>query len=164
MSKFKRFLDNRLTYAGEVNLTRHPAALYPQQGPLYLFLVQTESTSGPHKKLRGLSPQANYTDRGPSFVSEVSANLFEDRVCCVVSVTNPYGRILGFLDRSLYYFFQVAPHLYSRGWVDPVPDLFFFLRLELFSQLKTPRTLSAIEPVTSVSTNYATACLDVHVV
>jgi hypothetical protein len=40
----------------------------------------------------------------------------------VVSVTVTYGRILGFLDRSRYYFFQVAPHLYSRGWVDPVPD------------------------------------------
>jgi hypothetical protein len=35
---------------------------------------------------------------------------------------NPYGRILGFLDRSRYYFFQVAPQLYSRGWVDPVLD------------------------------------------
>jgi hypothetical protein len=40
----------------------------------------------------------------------------------VVSVTNPYGRILGFLDWSRYFFFQVAPQLYSRGWVDPVPD------------------------------------------
>jgi hypothetical protein len=38
-----------------------------------------------------------------------------------VSVTDPYSRILGFLDRSRYFFFQVAPQLYSRGWVDPVP-------------------------------------------
>jgi hypothetical protein len=30
--------------------------------------------------------------------------------------------ILGFLDRSCYFFFQVAPQLYSRGWVDPFPD------------------------------------------
>jgi hypothetical protein len=29
---------------------------------------------------------------------------------------------LGFLDRSRYSSFQVAPQLYSRGWVDPVPD------------------------------------------
>jgi hypothetical protein len=29
---------------------------------------------------------------------------------------------LGFLDRSRYYFFQAAPQLSSRGWVDPVPD------------------------------------------
>jgi hypothetical protein len=47
---------------------------------------------------------------------------FADRVCHVVSVTDPYGRILGFLDRSRYFFFQVAPQLYSRGWVDPVPE------------------------------------------
>jgi hypothetical protein len=47
---------------------------------------------------------------------------FVDRGCHVVSVTDPYGRILGFEDRSRYFFFQVAPQLYSRGWVDSVPD------------------------------------------
>jgi hypothetical protein len=47
---------------------------------------------------------------------------FADRGCHVARVTNPYGRILSFLDRSRYFFFQVAPQLYSRGWVDPVPD------------------------------------------
>jgi hypothetical protein len=52
---------------------------------------------------------------------------FEDRGCHVVSVMDPYGRILGFLDRSRYFFYQVAPQLYSRSWVDPVPDpLSFF--------------------------------------
>jgi hypothetical protein len=40
----------------------------------------------------------------------------------MVSVTDPYGGILGFLDRSRYFLFQVAPQLYSRGLVDPVPD------------------------------------------
>jgi hypothetical protein len=34
----------------------------------------------------------------------------------------PYGRILGFLDRSRYFSFQAAPQLYSRGWVDTVTD------------------------------------------
>jgi hypothetical protein len=29
----------------------------------------------------------------------------------MVSVTNPYGRIHGFLDGSRYYFFQVAPQV-----------------------------------------------------
>jgi hypothetical protein len=46
---------------------------------------------------------------------------FADRTCHVVSVTDPYGHNLGFLDRSRYFFFQVAPQLYSRGWVDPIP-------------------------------------------
>jgi hypothetical protein len=40
---------------------------------------------------------------------------FEDRECHVVCVTDPYDRILGFLDRSRYYYFQVAPQFYSRG-------------------------------------------------
>jgi hypothetical protein len=38
----------------------------------------------------------------------------------VVSVADPYGRNLDFLDRSLYFFFQVAPQLYSTGDPDPL--------------------------------------------
>jgi hypothetical protein len=34
--------------------------------------------------------------------------------CSVASETDPYGRNLGFLDRSRYFFFQLAPELYSR--------------------------------------------------
>jgi hypothetical protein len=47
---------------------------------------------------------------------------FADRGCRVVSVTDAHCRILGFLDRNCYYFFQAATQLHSRGWVDPVPD------------------------------------------
>jgi hypothetical protein len=36
---------------------------------------------------------------------------YADRGYDVVSVTDPYSRILDFLDRSLYFFFQVAPQL-----------------------------------------------------
>jgi hypothetical protein len=64
----------------------------------------------------------------PPLVSEVSANFFVDRGCHVVSVTNPYGHIIGFLDRSRYCFFRVIPQMYSRGSVGPVPDtILFFL-------------------------------------
>jgi hypothetical protein len=58
---------------------------------------------------------------GPLLVDEVSVNCCGWR-CHVVSVTNPYGRNLDFLDRNRYFLFQVAPQLYPRGWVDPVPD------------------------------------------
>jgi hypothetical protein len=47
---------------------------------------------------------------------------FADKWCHMVRVTDPYDRILGSPDWSRYFFFQVAPQLYSRGWVDPVPD------------------------------------------
>jgi hypothetical protein len=33
---------------------------------------------------------------------------FAERGCRVVSATDPHGRILGFIDRSRYYFFQAA--------------------------------------------------------
>jgi hypothetical protein len=55
-------------------------------------------------KLRGLSPQAKYrpSDR------RLSAKLvptFSTWACHVISVMDPYSRILGFLDRSRYLFF-----------------------------------------------------------
>jgi hypothetical protein len=33
----------------------------------------------------------------------------------VVSVTDPYGHILGFIETGPLLFYQVAPQLYSRG-------------------------------------------------
>jgi hypothetical protein len=56
------------------------------------------------KKLRGLSPPRTIPTERPPLVDVVSAN-FSDRECHVVSVTEFYGRILGFLDRSRYFFF-----------------------------------------------------------
>jgi hypothetical protein len=44
----------------------------------------------------------------------------------VVSVTDPYGRILRFLDRSRYFFFQAAPQLYSTRLSGPRSRLIFF--------------------------------------
>jgi CBS-domain-containing membrane protein len=38
---------------------------------------------------------------------------FADRGCHVVSATDPYGRIHGFLYQTRCFFFQVAPQLYS---------------------------------------------------
>jgi hypothetical protein len=64
-------------------------------------------------KLHGLSPRANYTDRATAACRRNDCQLFADRGCHVVSVTDPYGRILGFLDRNRYFFYQVAPQLYS---------------------------------------------------
>jgi hypothetical protein len=58
----------------------------------------------------------------------LSANLvptFADRGCHVVSVTDPSARILGILDRSRYFIFQVARQLNLRGWVDPFQTHYF---------------------------------------
>jgi hypothetical protein len=48
-------------------------------------------------------------------LSEKLLPTFADRGCCMVSATDPRCRNLGFLHRSRYIFFQVAPQLYSRG-------------------------------------------------
>jgi hypothetical protein len=73
-------------------------------------------------KLRSLSPRANYTDRAIAACRRRWYQLSWIEGCRVVSVADPYGRNLGFIDQSRYYFFQVAPQLYSRRWVDPVRD------------------------------------------
>jgi hypothetical protein len=54
-------------------------------------------------KLHGLSPRANYTDRAKATCQRSDCKLFADRRCHVVSVTDPYGRILGFIDKSRYF-------------------------------------------------------------
>jgi hypothetical protein len=41
----------------------------------------------------------------PPPVGEVSANFSMVRGCHVISVTDPYSRILGFLDRGRYFLF-----------------------------------------------------------
>jgi hypothetical protein len=51
----------------------------------------------------------------PPLVGEVIANFFGDRGCHVVSVTDPYGRILGFLDRSRYFSIK-----YLLSWVSNI--------------------------------------------
>jgi hypothetical protein len=78
--------------------------------------------SQPTLKLRGLSLQANYTDRVTAACRRSYCPNFADRGSHAVSVTDPYDRILDFLDRSRYFFFLVALQLYSRRWEDPVPD------------------------------------------
>jgi hypothetical protein len=55
------------------------------------------------KKLHALSPRANYTDRATAACRRSDCQLFADTGCHMVSVTDPYGRIIGFLDSSRYF-------------------------------------------------------------
>jgi hypothetical protein len=97
--------------------------------PSCMFHVHALGTSGTcsNKKLHGLSPRANYTDRATAACRRSVANFCGYRV--------PRGQRDGFLwpysrfsRQEPLLFYQVAPQLYSRGSVDPVPDplLFFF--------------------------------------
>jgi hypothetical protein len=50
---------------------------------------------------------------------------FEDSGCHVVSVTDPSGRFLGFLDRSRYSFFQVAHSCTQEAEWTPFQTVYF---------------------------------------
>jgi predicted RNA-binding Zn ribbon-like protein len=63
-----------------------------------LYTAKTKKT-----KLNDLSPRANNTDRASAACRRSDCQLFADRGYHVVSVTDPYGCILGFLDRSRYF-------------------------------------------------------------
>jgi hypothetical protein len=98
------------------------------------------SASGTHfchrlSKPKGLVRSEGWVKKTPWSESEnevyrpsdrrLSAKLvptFAVRGCHVVSLTDPYCSILGFLDLEPVLFYQIAPQLYSRGWVDPVPN------------------------------------------
>jgi hypothetical protein len=72
------------------------------------------STNKQTKKLRGFSPRANYTDRVTAACRRIYSQLLPIDGYRVLSVADPYGRKLDFLDRRRYFFFQVVPQLYSR--------------------------------------------------
>jgi hypothetical protein len=55
--------------------------------------------------LHGLSPRANYTDRAIAACQRSKCQLFADRGCRLVIVTDHHGRILGFLDRRYIYIY-----------------------------------------------------------
>jgi hypothetical protein len=110
------------------------------------YMCPNCGTTNKPNRLRGLCPRANYTDRATTACQRSKCQLFADRGCHVVNAMDPYGRISGFLDRSRYFFFQAAPQLYSRGWMDPIPD-----------PLKTKTKLHGLSPWANY-TDPATAC------
>jgi hypothetical protein len=65
-------------------------------------------------KLRGRSPQANYTDRATAACRRNRQPLRVESVAWSAQRI-PTAVNLGFLDRSLYFYIQVAPQLSSRG-------------------------------------------------
>jgi hypothetical protein len=68
------------------------------------------------------SPQANYTDWAAATCRRNLVPTFADRGVSRGQRGGSRTAVnLSFIDRSLYFFFQVAPHLSSRSWVDPVP-------------------------------------------
>jgi hypothetical protein len=80
-----------------------------------------QPTNKQTNKLCGFNPWVTIPTKQPPLASKVSVNFCGQRGCCVVSSAEPYGRNLGCSDWSSYFILQVAPQLYSCGWVDLVP-------------------------------------------
>jgi putative ribosome biogenesis GTPase RsgA len=68
------------------------------QNMTIILMYKTKKT-----KLHGLSPRANYADRATAACRRSDCQHFADRGCHVVSATNPYSRIPGFLESSRYF-------------------------------------------------------------
>jgi hypothetical protein len=87
---------------------------------LHKFHMRSDSDSS-HRSILGKSASELYRPSDRSLSGKLVPT-FADRGCNVVSVMDPFDRILDFLDRGRYCFFEVALQLYSRGWVDLIPD------------------------------------------
>jgi hypothetical protein len=97
------------------------------------------------KKLHVLSPRANYTDRTTASCRRSDCQRLRIEGATLSAWRIPTAIFSVFIQEPLL-FYQLAPQLYSRGWVDPVPDpLFFFLvvpRIEHETPDLYPRTLT----------------------
>jgi hypothetical protein len=71
----------------------------------------------PYEKteLRGLSPQASYTERATAACRRSYCQLLRVEDVAWLAQQIPTAINLGFLDRSRNFFIQVAPQLFSRG-------------------------------------------------
>jgi hypothetical protein len=74
-----------------------------------------------------LSPRANYTDRSTAACRRSNCQLLRIDGATWSAWRIPTA-VFSVSRLELLLFYQVAPQLYSRGWVDPVPDplLVFF--------------------------------------
>jgi hypothetical protein len=73
------------------------------------------------KKLNGLSPRANYTDRATAACRRSDCQLFRIEGCHVVSVRDPLRPYSRFSRQEPLLFYQVAPNL---GFLHPVAPIF----------------------------------------
>jgi hypothetical protein len=88
---------------------------------------KANSRNNKQHKLHGPSPRANYTDR-----ATVACRRSDWQLLRIKGATWSAWRIptavFSFSRQEPLLFYQVAPQLYSRGWVDTVPDpLLFFV-------------------------------------
>jgi hypothetical protein len=89
--------------------------------------------------------------------------IFADRGCHVVSVTNPYGRIFGFIERSSNFFFQVVPQLNSRAeWTPRYMKIYISKLWRIMSKLTALPKRIFQQKSQVFTTNFPRRCLHVQ--
>jgi hypothetical protein len=84
----------------------------PSPWPRGIFYQQKDGINFAYKLNRvALIHEGTLRIERSQLVGAVSANFLRIRGCHMANPTDPLGRILGFLDRSRYLFFQVHLHL-----------------------------------------------------
>jgi hypothetical protein len=110
-----------------------------------LGTVSLHPTLDKKKKLHGLSPLANYTDRATAACRRSDCQLLRIEGATWSAWRIPTAVFSVYRHEPLL-FYKVALQLYSRGWVNPVPDpLLFFLvvlGIEPGPPYLQPRTLT----------------------
>jgi hypothetical protein len=97
-----------------------------QQGDSTSHRLESHSLKKKKKKTHGLSPRANYTDRATAACRRSDCQLLRIEGATWSAWRIPTAVFSRFSRQEPLLFYQVAPKLYSRGWVDPVPDPLLF--------------------------------------
>jgi hypothetical protein len=119
-----------------------------------VFSYTIASHTGTH---RDFSPQAKYDDSAIATGRRILVpSLAYRRVSRWQRGTKTTVVILGFLDGSRYFSIQVAPHLCSRCWVDPVPDPLLTKKLRGFQSASELYRLNERNVSASFSANLCT--------
>jgi hypothetical protein len=109
--------ERRLTFNGLHGIVSQKTA----------FFIITVVRTSKKTKLHGLSPRKNYTDRAIAACRLSDCQLVRMEGATWSAWLIPPAVFYRFSRQEPLLFYQVAPQLYSRDWVDPVPDpLFFF--------------------------------------
>jgi hypothetical protein len=117
----------------------------PQVQNLHYLTIRCKSAVATNNKLHGLSPRANYTDRATAASRRSDCQLLRIKGATWSAWRIPPAVFSRFSRLEPLLFYQVAPQLYSRGWLDPIPDpLLFFLSPPPPENLVVP----GIDPVT----------------
>jgi hypothetical protein len=87
---------------------------------LHMALIKLKKT-----KFCGLSPRVNYTDRATAACRRSDCELLRIQGATWSAWRIPTA-VSRFSRQEPLLFYQVAPQLYSRGWVHPVPDTLLF--------------------------------------